>query len=121
MSFPQREKSEGFTLVVTVTVQPDKVDEWLGHFWKIFNIVSAEPECLSFELFRFADKPNKMKWVENWSKSAEWFMTQQATKDYMKPYMEVTDPLLTGEKEWEILERFGGDWARAQEGVYKKL
>lgn len=74
MSFPQAEKSEGFTLVITTTVQPDKVDEFLGHFWHVFKLVSAEPECLSFELFRFPDEPNKLKWVENWSKSKEWFL-----------------------------------------------
>lgn len=74
MSFPQAEKSEGFTLVITTTVQPDKVDEFLGHFWHVFKLVSAEPECLSFELFRFPDEPNKLKWVENWAKSKEWFL-----------------------------------------------
>lgn len=37
----------------------------------------------------------------------------------MKPYTEATDHLLIGGKQLEILERFGGDWARAQEGVYK--
>ncbi|KAI3394934.1 hypothetical protein diail_2106, partial [Diaporthe ilicicola] len=120
MSFPQMEKSDGFTLVVTVTVQPDKVDEWQGHFWTAFGRASAEPECLSFEVFRFKGEPNKFKWVENWSKSTEWFMADQATKDYMKSYFEASDPLLVGERGWEILERYGGEWARAQEGVYKK-
>lgn len=74
MSFPQAEKSEGFTIVVTTTVKPGKVDEFLEHFWQAFKLVSAEPECLSFELFRYPDEPNKLKWVENWSKSKEWFL-----------------------------------------------
>lgn len=39
----------------------------------------------------------------------------------MKPYMEATDPLLIGEKQWEVMERFGGKWAKAQEGVYEKV
>ncbi|KAK2595863.1 hypothetical protein N8I77_013655 [Diaporthe amygdali] len=120
MAFPQPEKTEGFTLVVNATIQPDKVDEFLGHFWEVFKLVTAEPECLSFELFRYADTPNKVKWIENWSKSKEWLMTHQITKDYMKTYIEATDKLLIGQKEWEILERFGGEWARAQEGIYKK-
>lgn len=38
----------------------------------------------------------------------------------MKPYMEATDHLLVDGKQWEVLERFGGDWALAKEGVYKK-
>lgn len=73
MSFPQPEKSDGFTLVVNATVQPDKLDEFLEHFWKVVKLVSAEPECLSFEVFRYPEEPNKLKWVENWSKSKEWF------------------------------------------------
>ncbi|OJD34266.1 antibiotic biosynthesis monooxygenase [Diplodia corticola] len=119
-SFPQPEKHEGFTLVVSVTIQPDKVDEWLGHFWKAFDRVSAEPECLSFEVFRYPDQPNKVKWVENWSKSVAWFMENQISKAYMQAYLEATDPLLMGEREKEVLERFGGKWARAREGVYDK-
>lgn len=74
MSYPQPEKHGGFTLIVTATIQPDKVDEWLSIFWPAFERVSNEPECLSFELFRYPDEPNKVKWVENWSKSKEWFL-----------------------------------------------
>lgn len=73
MSFPQPEKSDGFTLIVNTTVQEGKLDEFLEHFWKVFKLVSAEPECLSFEVFRYPGEPNKLKWIENWSKSKEWF------------------------------------------------
>lgn len=38
----------------------------------------------------------------------------------MKPYSEAADRLLVGEKQWEILGKFGGEWARAKEGVYQK-
>ncbi|KAH8771808.1 hypothetical protein F5883DRAFT_45431 [Diaporthe sp. PMI_573] len=120
MSFPQPEKHEGFTLVVTTTVQPGKLDEFLDHFWKVVKLVSSEPECLSFEVFRYSDEPDKLKWIENWGKSKEWFFENQITKGYMKPYLEATDRLLVGGKQWEILERFGGEWARAKESVYKQ-
>jgi hypothetical protein len=40
------------------------------------------------------------------------------TKGYMKTYLEESGPLLSGEKQAEILERFGGDWAHAKEGTY---
>jgi hypothetical protein len=73
MSFPQPQNSDGFTLVVTTTVQPGKMNEFLECFWKAVKLASAEPECLSFEVFRYPDEPNKLKWVENWSKSKEWF------------------------------------------------
>lgn len=38
----------------------------------------------------------------------------------MKAYKEVTKPMLIGEPKWEVMKRFGGEWARAQEGVYQK-
>lgn len=38
----------------------------------------------------------------------------------MKAYLEVADPLLVGEKQMEVLQRFGGKWAHAQDGVYQK-
>ncbi|KAF4304103.1 Antibiotic biosynthesis monooxygenase [Botryosphaeria dothidea] len=121
MAFPTPDHAGGFTVIVTATIQPDKVDEFLSHFYVAFEKVASEPECLSFEVFRAQGEPNKIKWMENWSKSIEWFMQHQATKPYMKPYMEATDPLLIGEKQWEVMERFGGKWAKAQEGVYEKV
>ncbi|EKG20362.1 Antibiotic biosynthesis monooxygenase [Macrophomina phaseolina MS6] len=167
MPYPAPATAGGFTLYVTATIQPDKVDEFLSHFYAAFEKVAAEPECLSFEVFRVQGEPNKIKWVENWSMSTEWFMQvrcprlpfsfqshtplslcsgfsnrrmgieanvaaillifsrddlkHQATKPYMKPYTEATDKLLVGEKQWEVWERFGGKWAKAQEGVYEKV
>lgn len=55
------------------------------------------------------------------SHTESYLVQHQATKPYMKPYMEATDPLLIEEKQWEVLERFGGKWAKAQEGVYEKV
>lgn len=86
MSYPQPEKHGGFTLIVTATIQPDKVDEWLSIFWPAFEKVSNEPECLSFELFRYPDEPNKVKWVENWSKSKEWFMEVSSCYFFFFPF-----------------------------------
>ncbi|KAF4548360.1 Hypothetical protein D9617_29g007380 [Elsinoe fawcettii] len=120
MSFPAPKAESGFTLIVNVTVQPDKVDEFLHHFYDAVEKVAAEPECLSFEVFRYPNEPNKFKWLENWGKSTEWFWEHQFTKSYMKPYLEATDPLLVGEKTFEIVERLGGSWARAKEGIYQR-
>lgn len=71
MSVPPQEETNGFSLIVTVTVQPDKYDEWLKHSWTIFQHVTADPDCLSFEIFSVKGEPNKIKWVETWSKSLE--------------------------------------------------
>lgn len=71
MSVPPQEETGGFSLIVTITVQPDKYDEWLKHSWTAFKHVTAEPDCLSFEIFSVPGEPNKVKWVESWSKSLE--------------------------------------------------
>lgn len=71
MSVPAQEETGGFSLVITVTIQPDKYDEWLRHSWEAFKRVTAEPDCLSFEMFSVPGEPNKVKWVETWSKSLE--------------------------------------------------
>lgn len=71
MSVPAQEETGGFSLIVTVTIQPDKYDEWLKHSWETFKHVTAEPDCLSFEIFSVPGEPNKVKWVESWSKSLE--------------------------------------------------
>lgn len=71
MSVPPQEETGGFTLIVTVTIQPDKYDEWLRHSWTAFKHVTAEPDCLSFEMFTVPGDANKVKWVESWSKSLE--------------------------------------------------
>lgn len=71
MSVPPKEETGGFTLIVTVNIQPDKYDEWLRHSWTAFKHVTAESDCLSFEMFTVPGEPNKVKWVESWSKSLE--------------------------------------------------
>ncbi|KAI7783457.1 Antibiotic biosynthesis monooxygenase [Diaporthe eres] len=120
MSVPPQEETGGFTLIITVSIQPDKYDEWLRHSWTAFKHVTAEPDCLSFEMFTVPGEANKVKWVESWSKSLESVMADQGNKEYMKSYKEVTNPMLIGEPQWELMKRFGGEWARAQEGVFQK-
>lgn len=71
MSVPAPEETSGFSLIITVTVQPDKYDEWLRLSWETFKLVTAETDCLSFEMFSVPGEPNKVKWVESWSKSLE--------------------------------------------------
>lgn len=71
MSVPAPEETSGFSLIITVTVQPDKYDEWLRLSWETFKLVTAETDCLSFEMFSVPGEPHKVKWVESWSKSLE--------------------------------------------------
>lgn len=71
MLVPAPEETSGCSLIITVTVQPDKYDEWLRLSWETFKLVTAETDCLSFEIFSVPGEPNKMKWVESWGKSLE--------------------------------------------------
>lgn len=74
MSFPSLTAVGGFTAMVSVMVQPDKLDEFLGSFWPLAEQCTAQPECLRFELLRRSGEPNKLMSIETWSKSQEWFM-----------------------------------------------
>lgn len=71
MSVPPQVETGGFTLIVTVTIQPDMYDEWMRHSWDVFKHVTAEPDCLSFEMFTVPGEEKKVKWVESWSRSLE--------------------------------------------------
>lgn len=59
-------ESKGFSLHVTVHIAPENVDNFLAAFKTIFDVVSAEPECVFFEVYRAPDQPGKLSWVENW-------------------------------------------------------
>ena len=66
--------TEGLSFMAELTIAPESVDIFLKYFKEVVELASREPECMSFEVFRDPEKPNHFKWVENWSKSQEWFM-----------------------------------------------
>jgi hypothetical protein len=85
-------KLEGFSLQVKIYLAPEDVEKWLAAFKPIFELVSAEPDCLFFELYQDPEHPGNINWVENWyvrlqyvvlsmllkthrNKSPDWFMT----------------------------------------------
>ncbi|CAJ2502581.1 Uu.00g099750.m01.CDS01 [Anthostomella pinea] len=98
------------SLHVTVYVAPANVDRFKVAFKPVFDRVAAEPECLFFELYTDAAEPGKLSWVENWSKSTQWFAEYQMTKDYYKDYLAVTEPMFVKPREYHILERAGPDF-----------
>jgi quinol monooxygenase YgiN len=57
----------GWSLHVTVYIDPENIDRFLAAFKPVFNKVVAEPECLFFEMYRSPQEPGKISWVENWS------------------------------------------------------
>ncbi|KAI0479634.1 hypothetical protein F4859DRAFT_513138 [Xylaria cf. heliscus] len=100
----------GWSLHVTVYIAPENVGRFLAAFKPVFNKVVAEPECLFFEMYQSPQEPGKLSWVENWSKSPEWFLENQVTKDYYKEYFAITEAMFTKPREFEILDRVGPEY-----------
>ncbi|KAI0434291.1 hypothetical protein F5Y09DRAFT_266792 [Xylaria sp. FL1042] len=102
--------STGWSLHVTVYIAPENVDRFLAAFKPVFNKVVAEPECLFFEMYQSPQEPGKLSWIENWSKSPEWFLENQVTKDYYKEYFAITEAMFTKPREFQFLERVGPEY-----------
>ncbi|KAI1810228.1 hypothetical protein GGS20DRAFT_568449 [Poronia punctata] len=102
--------SSGWSLHVTVYVSPEDVDRFLAAFKDVFDKVVAEPECLFFEMYQNPQEPGKISWIENWSKSPQWFLENQVTKDYYKEYFAITEAMFTKPREFQFLERVGPDY-----------
>ncbi|KAI2470896.1 hypothetical protein F4781DRAFT_388703 [Annulohypoxylon bovei var. microspora] len=56
----------GTSVHVTVHIAPENVERFLAAFKEIFDLVVAEPECLFFEVYKSAEEPGRISWVENW-------------------------------------------------------
>jgi len=56
----------GFSLQVTIYINPKDVERWFELFKPVFDHVIAEPECRFFELYQSFDDPGTISWVENW-------------------------------------------------------
>jgi quinol monooxygenase YgiN len=65
--------NRGFSLHVTITVDPSNIDDFLAAFRPCYEAVVAEPDCTYFEVFHSLDEPGVFRFVENWRKSPEWF------------------------------------------------
>jgi quinol monooxygenase YgiN len=70
---------EGFSLHATVNISPDNLPAFLEAFKTTFDHVSKEEECLFFEMYQNPNSAGELSWVENWSKSPEWFMSVRST------------------------------------------
>ncbi|KAI1270756.1 hypothetical protein F5Y18DRAFT_422255 [Xylariaceae sp. FL1019] len=102
--------ARGISLHVTVHIAPENVERFMAAFKPVFDRVVAEPECLFFEMYQNPQEPGKLSWVENWSKSPEWLLENQLSKDYYKPYFAITEPMFLKPREFQILERTGPDF-----------
>jgi hypothetical protein len=64
-----------FSLHVKYTVDPSNVDAFLEALKPAYDAVTAEPECIFFEVYTSASEPGVIKYVENWNASMEWLMS----------------------------------------------
>ena len=64
----------GISLHVTIVVAPENTDKFLEYMKPCFDAVTAEPECMSFQVFHDAEQPGYFRFVENWSKDKEWLI-----------------------------------------------
>lgn len=57
---------EGFSLHVTVFIDPSNVEKYREHFKPAFDMIISQPECQYFEVFQSFEDPGQISWVENW-------------------------------------------------------
>ncbi|KAK4059006.1 hypothetical protein Trihar35433_11267 [Trichoderma harzianum] len=107
---PPHVRSSGFSVHVTITIDPTNTSAFLTAFRRIYEIVAAEPECTYFEVFQSLEEPGVFRFVENWSKDVQWFKEVQLTKAYYRPYLEATEPMWIKPRSIKYFERFSGEW-----------
>ncbi|KAI1105075.1 hypothetical protein F4804DRAFT_152541 [Jackrogersella minutella] len=92
---------------VTVQISAENVERFLAAFKGIFDLVTAETDCVFFEVYTSPEEPGKISWIENWSKDIQWLMENQLTKSYYKEYFEVTEPMFLKPRDVRFLETVG--------------
>ncbi|KAI0438156.1 hypothetical protein F4803DRAFT_569999 [Xylaria telfairii] len=108
-SKPSKPSKFNIRLHVAVYISPENIDQFFDAFKPAYDQAFAEPECLRFEVYKSRQNPGEIRWVEDWSKSLEWFLKEQITKSYYKEYLKITEPMFIKPREVRILERLGPD------------
>ncbi|OAQ60544.1 antibiotic biosynthesis monooxygenase domain-containing protein [Pochonia chlamydosporia 170] len=114
INLPER----GFSLHVNITIDPSNVDAFLAAFRPVYEAVVAEPDCSFFEVFYSLDEPGVFRFVENWNKSREWFLENQLTKEYYKPYLDITEPMWIKPRTFNFFGRSSKEWTTVKEGNF---
>jgi quinol monooxygenase YgiN len=63
-----------FSLHVKITVAPENAQKFLDALKPAYDAVTAEPECIFFEVYQSEEEPGVFKFVENWNASKDWMM-----------------------------------------------
>ncbi|KAF2450456.1 hypothetical protein P171DRAFT_468766 [Karstenula rhodostoma CBS 690.94] len=108
------------SLHVTFHVDPSNVAAILKALKPAYDAVIAEPECVFYEVYQSADTPGRIKFVENWNASVEWFLEVQVKKEYYKEYIETTTPMWVKPRQHELYERAAGnEWVTVKDAMLK--
>lgn len=67
------------SLHVSITVAPENTAKFLDLLKPVYDLVSAEPECVFFEVFQNPAVPGEFKFVENWHATVEWVRDVRAS------------------------------------------
>ncbi|KAJ5146862.1 uncharacterized protein N7443_001537 [Penicillium atrosanguineum] len=100
----------GFSLHVTIHINPSDLPRWFELFKPVYDAVCQESECRFFELYQSPGEPGTLHWVEDWTATTEWFMETQMTKEYYKEYLAETEVMFVKPREFKILKRVGAPY-----------
>ncbi|ESK92541.1 hypothetical protein Moror_4417 [Moniliophthora roreri MCA 2997] len=99
----------GYMFHILITVDPSKVDEFLGHLSTLVKQVTAEEKCTFFET-TVKRETGEIRLTEGWAADMEYLTTVQVNKEYYKPYLEAIEPLMTKPRVVEVFERLPHEW-----------
>ncbi|KAK3332856.1 hypothetical protein B0T19DRAFT_416639 [Cercophora scortea] len=99
--------TKGFTIFVTVSVEPENINTFFDAFKPVFDRATSLPECEFFEFYSTPEEPGTFSWIEDWNATREFLFVGEMSKDYFKEYVEKITPLLIKPREIKFLERAG--------------
>nr|A0A5B8YU67.1 RecName: Full=Putative monooxygenase GME11364; AltName: Full=Dibenzodioxocinones biosynthesis cluster protein GME11364 [Pestalotiopsis microspora]QED41495.1 monooxygenase domain-containing protein [Pestalotiopsis microspora] len=98
---------------IRLTVDPNKINEFLEISRPMFDAVTAEPLNTFFEMYRDDKTPGVFKLVENWDADIDYMMNVQVKKEYYTPYHTALREILLKPHEVELYSRMpGNEWAK---------
>lgn len=56
----------GVSAHVKITIAPENIPKFFEAFQTLFEKITAEPECMFFEVYQSPENPGELSFVENW-------------------------------------------------------
>ncbi|KAK7937315.1 uncharacterized protein PG986_014183 [Apiospora aurea] len=104
---------------VKLTVNPSKMEEFLGALKVIYEKTKLESLNTFLEVYRDDKSPGVFKLVENWNTTADYMMNVQVKKDYYQAYYAALQPILLKAPEVEMFSRMPeNEWVSVRKECY---